>query len=216
MQDLSLLTQSERDQLFALMDKADGQEVAQADPVVLPEIAGGADHPFVPDPNNPGHPPVNFTRSFGEAPPPNPAVVQRLATPQQWVEKQINNLVAVGETNYRAGITHPRKDPIQAGIAAQDKYVAKMRDPAVLARRETALRKTNIDEWVSMAERVGAQRLVEGVVARRFKVERAVEVRHRVATEIVARIDAMPDVTDSDRERRMIENLRLLRASKGR
>lgn len=215
MQDLNLLTQEEREQLFALMDKAEGQEIAQADPVVLPQIAGGAEEASGPNPRGLGYAPPEGEHVWGEAPPPNPPVVQRLPTPQQWVEKQIGNLQAVGEQNYRAGITHPRKDPIQAGIAAQPKYEAEMRKPEVLARREVSLRKTNMDEWGVMAETVGAARLVEGVVRRRFKVERAVDARHRVTSAIVAKIDAMPDVTDADRERRMLENLRMLRASKG-
>jgi hypothetical protein len=154
-------------------------------------------------------------RPWGEAPPPNPPTVQRLPTAEQWVTKQLRNLQAVGEQNYREGITHPKKDPIQAGIAAQPAYEAKMRDPAVLKRREAGLRRTNSDEWASMAERVGAGRLVAGVVERQYKVERAVgSLVGKLATHL-QRIDALPNVTDADRERRMVENLKGLRAMKG-
>jgi hypothetical protein len=154
-------------------------------------------------------------RKWGEAPPPNPVTIQRLPTAAQWVDKQLGNLQAVGEANYRVGITTPKKDPIQAGIAAQGAYEAKMRDPAVLKRRESGLRKTNSDEWVSMAENVGAARLVEGVVQRRYKVERAVGSLVGKLASHLQKIDAMPNVTDADRERRMVENLRGLKAMKG-
>lgn len=155
-------------------------------------------------------------RAWGEEPPANPPSVQRLIDPAAWVQKQIDTLSAVGETNYRQGITRPRKSPIGAGIAAQAKYEARMRDPEVLKRRESGLRATSDDVWASRAERIGAGRLVQGVVERRAKVEQKVQAYHGQLSQHLQRIDAMPDVTDSDRERRMIENLHGLKAMKGR
>jgi hypothetical protein len=154
------------------------------------------------------------TRAWGEFPPANPASVQRLPTPQQWKDKQLGNLQAVGETNYRVGITHPKKDPIQAGIDSQGAYETAMRDPKVLARRVTGLSKTNMSEWASNAENIGASRLVAGVMARVAKVERSITGNHGKMTQHLARIDAMPNATPADRERRMTENLRGLRAFK--
>jgi len=170
------------------------------------------------NPDGPGHPQpmAEGTRAWGQLEPPNPATVTRLIPPTDWVEKQLRNLSAVGEQNYREGITRPKKDPIQAGIAAQPAYEAKMRDPAVLARREAGLRRTNIDEWAFLAETLGAPRLVQGVVQRRGKVERAVTSLHSFLSQHLQRIDAMPNVTDADRERRMVENLRGLRGFKSR
>ena len=169
-------------------------------------IPGTAGQPMPYDPS---------TRKFGEAPPANPPSVQRLPSPDQWVAKQIRNLSAVGEQNYREGITRPKRDPIQAGIAAQGRYEAQMRDASVLKRREAGLRRTNSDEWASMAERIGAGRLVQGVVERQFKVERAVATLHGKLGSHLQKIDSMPAVTDADNERRMVENLRGLRAMKG-
>ena len=154
-------------------------------------------------------------RPWGEAPPANPPTVTRLVNAADWVEKQLRNIQAVGEVNYREGITRPRKDPIAAGIAAQGAYEAKMRDPAVLKRREQRLRQTNMEEWAAMSERIGASRLVAGVVERKFKIERAVGALHGKLSAHLQRIDAMPNVTDADRERRMVENLKGLRAMKG-
>lgn len=154
-------------------------------------------------------------RGFGEAPPANPPTVTRLISSADWVDKQINTLQAVGETNYRNGITRPKRDPIAAGIAAQGAYEAKMRDPEVLRRREAGLRRTNMEEWAMLAETLGAPRLVAGVVGRRFKVERAVGNLHGKLSQHLQRIDALPNVTDADRERRMIENLKGLRSMKG-
>ena len=172
-------------------------------------------HATAANPTARGYAPEVKDRKFGEAPPPNPATVTRLIPAQEWVDKQIGNLQAVGETNYRLGITRPKKDPIAAGIAAQGAYENAMRDPKVLARREAGLRKTNMEEWVAMAERVGASRLVQGVTERRYKVERFLQGYVPKLLGHLARIDALPNVTDADRERRMLENLKGLRGLKG-
>ena len=155
-------------------------------------------------------------RKFGEAPKPNPSTVQRILPPEQWVAKQIDTLRQVGEANYITGIRNPRKDPIKAGIAAQDKYEQKMKDPEVLKRRKTKLERTNMDEWTAMAEKRGAQNLVSGVTDRQYKVERFVGKYHSLLKSHLDRIDGMADVTDSDREKKVIENLRGLRALKGK
>jgi|GEM_PF-1057467 hypothetical protein len=164
----------------------------------------------------PGQEPMPGQRAWGQAPPPNPPQVVRLKPPTEIVRKQIDNLQAVGATNYSAGVATPRKDPIEAAIQGQAAYEAKMRDPNVLRRRVEGLRRTNMQEWGQLAETLGAQRLVEGVTARRFKVERFWGNWHGLLSQHLQRIDSLPSATDADRERRMIENLRGLKNLKGR
>lgn len=155
-------------------------------------------------------------RKWGDAPKPNPSSVQRILPPDQWVNKQISTLEQVGEANYITGIQNPRKDPIKAGIAAQGKYEAKMKDPEVLKRRAEKLGRTNMDEWTAMAEKRGARNLVSGVTDRRYKVERFVGKYHGLLKSHLDKVDAMPDVSDTDREKKVIENLRGLKALKGK
>lgn len=156
------------------------------------------------------------SREFGAAPAPNPPTITRVLDPVDWVEKQIKTMEAVGRDNYLRGIKHPKKDPIKAGIEAQPKYEAKMKDPKVLARRKTQLQKTNMDEWAVMAETLGADKLVDGVVKRKYKVERFVAKFQPLLKAHLAKIDAMPDVTAADREARMLENKRGLEKLKGK
>jgi len=213
---LNKLTAVEREIFLELLARAGGSSsVAGGGP---PTASGEGK---VDPPASSGHSlnpqlPEDPEREWGEAPPPNPPQVQRLPTPEQWVAKQLGNLQAVGEQNYRVGITRPKKDPIAAGIEAQGRYEAQMRNPEVLARRVQQLRKTNMNEWARVAEELGAGRLVQGVTARRFKVERFVGAYHPLLEQHLRRIDALPAVTDPDRERKMIENLRGLKQLKGR
>uniref|UniRef100_A0A6M3LUC8 Uncharacterized protein n=1 Tax=viral metagenome TaxID=1070528 RepID=A0A6M3LUC8_9ZZZZ len=161
-------------------------------------------------------PPQEGKRKFGEAPKPNPSTIQRVLPATDWVEKQISTLQAVGEANYLRGIRNPKKDPIKAGIDAQGKYEAAMKDPKVLKRRKEALQKTNMDEWTAMTEAIGAGKLVEGVVARKFKVERFVAKFQPLLKAHLVAIDAMPDVTDANREAKMIANVKGLKELKGK
>jgi len=168
--------------------------------------------------SNPGAVSSNPTedRAFGEAPKPNPSTVTRVLEPTDWVKRQIDTLKSVGRTNYLQGVKAPKKDPIKAGIAAQDKYENQMKKDEVLKRRAEALGKTNIDEWTSMAETLGADKLVDGVTKRQYKVERFVAKFQPLLKTHLSKIDAMPDATDGDRESKMLENLRGLKALKGK
>lgn len=143
------------------------------------------------------------------------ATVQRLKSPKDWKERQLGNLKAVGQRNYDKGIAAPKKDPIKAGIDAQDRYEEQMRRDEVLARRKEGLQATGLDEWFSYASEIGAGRLVDGVTKREAEVSKFVEGWQPVLKSHVEKIDAMPAVTDSDMENRMLENLRGLKANKG-
>lgn len=144
------------------------------------------------------------------------AAVKRLLSPDEWKSRQIKNLEAVGEASYKVGIASPKDDPIKAGIDAQDRYAAQMKKDEVLARRKAALEKTSMAEWYKYASELGAGRLVDGVKKREAKVGDFVRAWQPLLLDHVTKIDALADVTDSDREARMLSNLRGLKALKGK
>ncbi len=169
-----------------------------------------------PPPDKPKMPTVaDFaTQPFGQYPPPNPPNVQRIPDVNAWVDKQQRGATTVGPQNYLDGIRTPRKDPIQAGIDAQPAYVAAMRDPAVLARRATALGRTNMNEWAAKAEAVGVSRYADGVVASKPKLQRGVQAYHDFLASHLANLDRMPSATTADRDRKVLANLQGLRGFK--
>ena len=160
--------------------------------------------------------PPGAGREFGEFATPNPPAVKRLLDPTEWVDKAVRGMEATGRANYEAGIRSPKKDPIKAGIDAQGKYENEMKKPEVLKRREDGLRATSMEEWASMAETVGAENLVRGYTSRRPKLERRIGKLQPLLASHLTKIDALPNVTDADREKRMIENLRGLKGLKGK
>lgn len=145
-----------------------------------------------------------------------PVSIQRVIPPDEWKEKQIGNLKAVGAKNYEMRVKSPRRDPIEAGKAAEEKYAEAMRKVIDEKRRLRGLEKTNSDEWLNYTLNIGKERLVDGVVKREAKVAEFVRAWQPLLVDHLSKIDAMPDVTDADREARMIENLRGLKALKGR
>lgn len=142
--------------------------------------------------------------------------VTRILPPEEWKKRQINTLKSVGETNYKQGIERPKKDPIEAGIAAEEKWAERIKKAIEEGRRKKGLAATNMGEWYSVASSLGAPRLVEGVVKREFKIDRFIRGWQPVLLDHVSRIDSLPAVTDTDMENRMLENLRGLKALKGK
>lgn len=143
------------------------------------------------------------------------AAVTRILSPTDWVKRQIDTLEKVGEDNYSEGIKHPRKDPIAAGIAAEGKFNDAMRKALKNESRKKGLEKTSMTEWYGYADHFKG-RLVDGVVARKAKVNKFVTAFQPMLTDHVSKIDALADVTDADREKRMLQNLRGLKTLKGK
>ena len=144
-----------------------------------------------------------------------PVSVTRILPPDEWRKRQLETLKAVGQRNYSQGIERPKKDPIEAAINAEEKWAERIREAIEKGSRKKALQATNMTEWFNYASSIGAGRLVEGVTKREAKVDRFVKAWQPILMDHVAKIDAMPAVTDADMEARMLENLRGLKALKG-
>jgi len=144
-----------------------------------------------------------------------PVTITRLTKPEDWREKQLGTLKAVGERNYRKAITNPRKSPIAAGIAAEEKWADAIRKAIERKARATGLKAVSDDEWLSYSTEIGAGRLVDGVVKREPKVKRFIDAFHPMLADHLSKIDPMPNVTLSDRIARAVANIEGLAALRG-
>lgn len=145
-----------------------------------------------------------------------PASVKRVLSPTEWKDRQINNLKATGANSYAVGIASPKANPIEAGIAAEGKFKNKMQKALDGEFRKKGLEKTSMDEWYLYASTLGKDRIVEGVVKREAKVANFLNTWQPLLNDHLNKIDALPDETDVDRENKVIENLRGLRALHGK
>jgi len=144
------------------------------------------------------------------------AAVKRVLSPEDWKKRQIETLRSVGRANYAEGIKSPKADPIARGIATEGKYAEETRKAIDAGRRKAALEKTSMNEWYQYASTLGADKLVDGVTKREAKVSKFITSFQPMLTSHLAHVDSLADVTDSDRETRMLENLRGLKALKGK
>jgi len=144
------------------------------------------------------------------------ATVTRILSPEDWKKRQLDTLKSVGEANYAVGIAKPAKDPIAAGIAAEAKYAAEVKKAVDAGSRKAALEKTTMAEWYKYSSELGKGRLVEGVTKREAKVSSFITAFQPMLTSHVAKIDGMAQATDGEREQKMLENLRGLKALKGK
>lgn len=144
-----------------------------------------------------------------------PVSVTRVIPPDKWVERQLGNLKSVGQRNYETGIDIPRKDPIKAAIDAEEKWANRIKEAIDAGRRKARLSKVTADQWNTYAKGFSS-RLVEGVTKREAKVSGFVDAWHPKLQSHLAKVDSLPAVTDADMETRMLENLRGLKALKGK
>ncbi len=142
--------------------------------------------------------------------------VKRVISPTEWVERQISTLKAVGEKNYKAGILSPKADPIARGIETEEKWAVEMKKAIDSGARKAGLAKTDMAEWAKYSLEIGASKLVPGVEKRKAKVERFVQAYQPALVSHLASIDALPEDTDSEREEKMLENVRGLKLLKGK
>jgi len=191
---LENLTDEERAKLFELMAKVeDVEEESRAGQVVYD----------------------NENERYTVLANPGPPAIARTLDENTWVKRQLDTMAAVGETNYREGIKRPKKSPKLAALKGHAKYKAKMRDEAVLQRQHDNRAKVPDEEWLAMCE-FGASKLASGTAAREHKIRNFVGKWIPILSSHLAKIDAMEDATDAQREAKVIANIRGLKALKGK
>lgn len=142
--------------------------------------------------------------------------VKRVLSPEDWKDRQLTALKSTGRTNYVKGIASPKADPIARGIETEPKFADSMRKAIDSKARAKGLQKTDMATWAKYSTNIGADKLVDGVVKREEKVTKFISTFQPMLVSHLSKIDSLPEETDSDRENRMLENLRGLKQLKGK
>jgi hypothetical protein len=131
------------------------------------------------------------------------ALGPRVLAPEDWSKKQVEAAKA-GATRWIEGFRHPSRNPVDAAIAADAKRKDKLAKAEAEGKWLKKMKKVNVDEMISIAEKVGSSGFTVGITAREEKIKRVVgELQPEVAA-LATAIDKMPDATDADREARML------------
>lgn len=149
---------------------------------------------------------------------PTGVTVQRVLSPEDWKEKQLSTLKAVGRKNYLIGIGSPKKSPIGAGKSdwAEEKFAAQMQLAIEKKTRQKAVGMSSDEEWFRYSKEIGADALVQAVVKREAKVVDFVQKWHPSLTAHLSKIDTMAVGTLEERIQKAAENIRGLAALHGK
>jgi hypothetical protein len=127
----------------------------------------------------------------------------RVISGADWAAKQTARAAAAADT-WLAGVQRPRKNPVEAALQANAKRKDKLAQAEKAGKWEKAMAKVNIDEMQQTIKNVGSAAYANGISARAGKINRVYnELQPMVAT-LAAAIDAMPQATDTDREKRLL------------
>ncbi len=123
--------------------------------------------------------------------------------PEEWAEKQVNRAAAAA-ADWEKNVLRPRRDPLKAAIAAGPKRAEKVRESLDSKKWEKAMAAVDEDLMYAIIRKRGAAAFRSGVVDRKEKVLARVKELQPLVTALKKTIEAMPDVTDADREARLL------------
>ena len=148
---------------------------------------------------------------------PTGVTVQRVLSPTDWKDKQINTLKSVGRRNYLVGIGYPKRSPIGAGKSdwAEDKFNAAMMLALDGKLRQKGVGKSSDEEWFRYSKDIGADNLVPGVTKREAKVLDFITAWQPKLVTHLGTVDAMGVATLEERIEKAAENIRGLAALHG-
>jgi len=123
--------------------------------------------------------------------------------PTEWADKQVRN-ASNAASDWLKNVKRPRREPKKAALAAAPKREQKVRESLEQHKWEKAMEKVDEDLMYQTIDAIGTEGYRKGVEARKAKVRaRAAELQPMV-TALKKEIEAMPDVTDSDRSARLL------------
>ena len=120
-----------------------------------------------------------------------------LPTPDDQVTRMIDGVNRSGD-RWTQNTLNPSKDPIAAGIAAKGKYAAGVQ--AAITNDSFAKGLAKVDKAAMQAAITngGAARWSGGIAGRKDKILKAVTAIHALLGPVMAKVNAMPTVSDSD------------------
>jgi hypothetical protein len=128
---------------------------------------------------------------------------QAVISAAKWSEKMIARANAAGQ-DWLDGVLNPSRDPVAAAIKAAPKYIARMQESLAQKKWEKSMAKVDSSIIAAVAQKVGTAGYTNGINARADKIANVIaDLQPRVAA-LKASVLNMPDVSDADRENRML------------
>ena len=130
-----------------------------------------------------------------------------------WADKMIARVKNAGP-DWEKGVQNPRRSPVAGMKAAAGKWKNNMQRAIQEDRWAKAVNGLTDDAIKAAAAKVGGGKFVDGITAREQKIRDAIQKQQPKVAALSTKIQGMPQDTDQQREARMVENLRGMRATK--
>jgi hypothetical protein len=140
--------------------------------------------------------------------PGNP-VTKKVPSGAKMAEKLVKRATAAAE-DWVEGVKHPSRDPIEAAIAAKDKFVDRLTTAIKEGRWEGGLKKVTHADIVKVVDKLGSRVFSDGLEARSDKIIKVFNELQPMFQSVSDTIQAMPDKTDADREKRLLTARKLM------
>ena len=136
--------------------------------------------------------------------PDNPVTVgTRVKSAEDWTNRMVTNATAQGPA-WLKGVLSPRKNPIEAAIRANGKRKARLAEAERDERWLRAMERVDVDEMYKTIEEIGESAYVQGITARKGKIQGKIAKLQPLVEALAKTIDNMPQDTDQQREARML------------
>ena len=129
------------------------------------------------------------------------------------VRKQIERTEGAIE-DFKDGVRDCKVDPIAEALKKNDKRKAKLMESFTKKTWENTMSKLNKSDWQNPTL-AKADNLATGIRASEGKIRNFHTKFEPIRRNIQDAVRAMPDTTESQRDARVIENLKRMRAAKG-
>ena len=136
---------------------------------------------------------------------------ERLPSPEKWADNQVQ-AASNASDKWLQNTLRPTKDPIAEAKKASGRYATEVQKAIQENRFSKGLDRVNADEMQATIQQVGAAGFAQGVQNRKGKIRAAITRLHSALGPHVAKMDSMPVETEAQREAKVIENLRGMRA----
>jgi hypothetical protein len=141
------------------------------------------------------------------------ALVGAVIDATRWSDKLLARVQNSGP-DWEAGVAAPRRSPVTAMKAANGKWKANVQKAVAEDRWNKAIGGLTDAAIAAAAKAAGGARFVSGVTSRADKIHAAIAKLQPKVSALSARIQALPQDNDQQRETRMLENLRGMRLIK--
>jgi len=140
--------------------------------------------------------------------PGNP-VTKKVKDATRWASQQIDNAKKAAD-DWLSGVKNPSRNPIEAALAANDKRIDRLTESIKNKKWEKNLSKATLADITTVCDKLGSGVYSSGVDARTAKIQKRVGELQPLAQDVSNTIQAMPDKTDADREKRLTAARKLM------